>query len=204
MARETAGGGEGLSLFVHRNETDWIAWIPSGYYMSSSYGDNYIGWHINRGKETSPDFFCVVLFECVLYRPDLVTAVFGRSDRTTTRSLPPFDVSQLTSIAPPRIHIESTKLDADQRGVAVLNIRFSAERNSLPMKDYAIYVNNVPVTPRQDRHLTAGGVRGGGGGGGARGAAPPGGGRGRRAGGGGRGPGREPGGGRGGAARGAE
>ena len=152
-------GGEVLSLFVHRNETDWIAWIPSGYYMSSSYGDNYIGWHINRGKETSPDFYRAVQFERVLYRPDLVTAVFGRSDRTTTRSLPPFDVSQLTSIAPPRIHIESTKLDADQRGGAVLNIRFSAERNSLPMKDYAIYVNNVPVTPRQDRHLTAGEVR---------------------------------------------
>src|SRR3569833_1476937 len=134
-------GGEVLSLFVHRNETDWIAWIPSGYYMSSSYGDNYIGWHINRGKETSPDFYRAVQFERVLYRPDLVTAVFGRSDRSTTRALPPFDVSQLTSIAPPRIHIESTKLDADQRGGAVLNIRFSAERNSLPMKDYAIYVN---------------------------------------------------------------
>src|SRR3569832_2676533 len=96
-------GGEVLSLFVHCIETDWIAWIPRGYYMSSSYGDNYIGWHINRGKETSPEFYRDVQFARVLFRPDLVTAVFGRSGRATTRSLPPFAVSQLTSIAPPRI-----------------------------------------------------------------------------------------------------
>src|SRR3569623_646962 len=114
--------------------------------MSTSYGDNNIGWHINRGKEPTTDYNRADQFDRVLYPPEHVTAVFGRFDRTTTRSLPPFDVSQLSSIAPPRIHIESTKLDADQRGGAVLNIRFSAERNSLPMKDYAIYVNNVPVT----------------------------------------------------------
>ena len=38
-------GREVLAYFPHNNGRDWIAWVPDGYYMSSVYGDNYIGWH---------------------------------------------------------------------------------------------------------------------------------------------------------------
>lgn len=146
-----SGGAEMLALFPHRNEIDWIAWIPSGYYMSSLYGDNYIGWHLNRGKDGTPDFYRAVQFERVLYRPDLVVAALQDRSPPTTRASARFDVSQLPSILPPRIRIESAKLDGERADV--LQIKFSVEHNSLPMKDYAIYVNNVPVTPRNDRRL---------------------------------------------------
>lgn len=146
-------GTEVMALFPHRNQNEWIAWIPSGYYMSSPYGDNYIGWHINRGKENSPDFYKAVQFERVLYRPDLVVAAWKPKADSKLRALAQFDVSQLASIAPPRIRIQSAKIDDRPRGNAILNIKFSVDHNSLPMKGYAIYVNNVPVTPRNDRRL---------------------------------------------------
>src|SRR3569623_1904486 len=148
-------GAEELALFPHRNRSEWIAWIPRGYYMSSPYGDNYIGWHINRGKEQSPDFYRAVQFERVLYRPDLVLAAF-QSYGDKTRSLALFDVSQLASIAPPRIRFEAAQVEEQRRGYPVRNLKFKVERNSLPMKTFAIYVNNVPVTPRNQRRLGAG------------------------------------------------
>src|SRR3569623_2094291 len=150
-------GTEVMALFPHRNRSEWIAWIPRGYYMSSPYGDNYIGWHLNRGKEQSPDFYRAVQFERVLYRPDLVLAVFqGNGEKNTTRPLASFDVSQLASIAPPRIRIEAAQVEEQRRGYPVLNLNFKVERNRLPMNAFAIYVNNVPVTPRNQRRLGAG------------------------------------------------
>lgn len=153
-------GVEVLALFAHRNRTEWIAWIPSGYYMSSAYGDNYIGWHVNRGKETSPDFYLAVQFERILYRPDVVVASFGGAPATVTPPRATFDVARLTTIAPPRINIESMSLGPGARGPAALNIKFSVHDNGLSMQDYAVYVNNVPVTPRDDRRLKAGEARG--------------------------------------------
>lgn len=148
-------GGEILALFPHRNREDWIAWIPSGYYASSLYGDNYIGWHINRAKDATPDFYRAVQFERVLYRPDLVSAAFNNRGENKTRALAQFDITQLDSIAPPRIRVETVKVAEARRGQPILSLKFSVEQNSLPMKDYAIYVNNVPVTPRDERRLNA-------------------------------------------------
>lgn len=148
-------GGEVMALFPHRNRGDWIAWIPRGYYMSSPHGDNYIGWHLNRGKDASPDFYRAVQFERVLYRPDLVTAAFIGAGEIDAHASALFDVSRLASIAPPRIRIEASRLD-ERRGTATLSLKFSAGHSALPLQDYIVYVNNVPVTPRAQRRLGAG------------------------------------------------
>ena len=44
------------TLFSARNG-QWVAFTPAGYYASSSYGDAYIGWHINRGPAQTAGFF---------------------------------------------------------------------------------------------------------------------------------------------------
>src|SRR3569623_1469336 len=150
-------GTEVMALFPHRNRSEWIAWIPRGYYMSSPYGDNYIGWHLNHGKEHSPEYYRAVQFARELYRPDLVLAVIqGNGEKNTPRPLASFDVSQLASIAPPRMRIEAAQVEEQRGGYPVLNLKFKVERNSLPMKAFAIYVNNVPVTPRNQHRLSAG------------------------------------------------
>ena len=63
---------ETLALFVHGNCRDWVLWRPDGYYASSERGDNYVGWHLNRGKDAVPDYFRAVQFERLFYRPDLL------------------------------------------------------------------------------------------------------------------------------------
>jgi WD40 repeat protein len=156
-----ADGGEFLALFVHVNGDEWIAWTPEGYYASSNYGDNFVGWHVNRGKDAPADFYRAVQFERLLYRPDLVDETFrqrGRpSDAVRRRALARFDVSQLTTIAPPRVRIElvdGPRVDGDGQPHAGLRIR--ADRSALPMVEHAVFVNGIPVTPSRARDLDAG------------------------------------------------
>jgi len=59
-------GEETAAFFPHANGQDWIAWVPSGHYVSSLYGDRHVGWLLNRGKDAAPDFFRAVQFERVL------------------------------------------------------------------------------------------------------------------------------------------
>lgn len=150
-------GVEYLALFPHAAGEEWIAWTPQGYYVSSNYGDNFVGWHLNRGRERSADFFRAVQFERILYRPDVVLDHFRArgldAGVVARRASEAFDVRGLAAIAPPRIRISSIAPAPGDAGR--VRLRFGAERNSLPMQEVAVYVNNIPVTPAHERALAA-------------------------------------------------
>jgi WD40 repeat protein len=144
-------GGEFLALFPHAGAAEWIAWTPEGYYVSSGQGDQYVGWHLNRGKAAAADFYRAVQFERILYRPDLVDDAFRRrglpaEDAPRRRSLGRFDVSQLAAVAPPRVGIEVVarlSIDATPPAAAAAG----------PMLEHAVIVNGVPITPTRARDL---------------------------------------------------
>lgn len=143
-------GREMLAYFPHAAGREWIAWTPEGYYMSSTEGDNYVGWHLNRGRDRLPDFFRAVQFERVLYRPDRVRASFLADLQPHTRSLsgePRFEVAQLADILPPRLKLRAKPAT----GKAWLTI--SGEQTALAMHDYTVFVNGIPVTPGRERRL---------------------------------------------------
>jgi WD40 repeat protein len=152
-------GKEILVFFPHRNGKDWVAWTPDGYYMASPNGDDQIGWHINNGRDTAPDFYKARQFERILHRPDYVLAYFKHlGDAEKARAEVGgefFDVKKLRSIAPPRIEIAEpgnwSKVAGDS-----MKVRFRVDKRSLPMRDYAVFVNGIPVTPSGERRLGAG------------------------------------------------
>lgn len=147
-------GKEVLALFAHRNGRDWIAWIPSGYYMSSLSGDNYIGWHVNRGADHDPDFYRAVQFERLLYRPDIVQAHFRSRGRAATNASDAFDIARLDEIAPPRLHVAATAM-APKDGKRLTSIRIDAQSHSLPLQDWTLFVNGIPMTSAGERNLGA-------------------------------------------------
>ena len=155
-------GREVLAFFPHNNGRDWIAWVPDGYYMSSVYGDNYIGWHLNRGKDLTPDFYRAVQFDRILYRPDVVAASFRAALKPATRSLETipqgadFEMARLRDIAPPRLKLKHAGLRGSPDGRLHITLDLQGERNALPIRDYSVFVNNIPVTPAQERKLTGG------------------------------------------------
>ncbi|MCI0499816.1 MAG: caspase family protein [Planctomycetales bacterium] len=152
-------GRETLSYFTHRNGRDWIAWVPDGYYMSSMYGDNYVGWHLNRGKDLTPDFYRAVQFDRILYRPDVVTASFRNALGPVTRSLDAmpqnadFQIARLHEIAPPRLRLKPVSLPEGNEGRFRLTLDLKGEKNTLAIRDYSVFVNHIPVTPLRERRL---------------------------------------------------
>jgi hypothetical protein len=155
-------GREVLAYFPHNNGRDWIAWVPDGYYMSSVYGDNYVGWHLNRGKDLTPDFYRAVQFDRILYRPDVVAATFRAELRPATRSLEPpakdadFRIAQLRDIAPPRLRLKPLDIKQAADGRFRLTLELQGEKNALAISDYNVFVNHIPVTPARERRLSGG------------------------------------------------
>ena len=140
---------ETLALFVHGNLRDWVLWRPDGYYASSERGDNYVGWHLNRGKDSAPDYFRAVQFERLFYRPDLL--------RTTLESAPrddgtgaAVDRELLARIAPPRVRV--LHMDPGARGS--VRVAFDAERIGAAMKSATVYLNGVPLSTYAERTLS--------------------------------------------------
>jgi len=152
-------GKEVLAYFPHNNGKDWIAWIPEGYYSSSIYGDHFVGWHLNRGKDIAPDFFKAVQFDRFLYRPDIVKASFKNALNDSKRNQilkgmkADFMLSQLSKMAPPRLTIQNLELDLDTEPPR-LTLQIEGEKTGLAIQDYILFVNNIPVTPSANRVLS--------------------------------------------------
>lgn len=158
-------GREETAYFPHRNGQDWIAWVPDGYYLSSVNGDNYVGWHLNRGRDAAPDFYRAVQFDRILYRPDAVAAAFRSAGGPAPRGAAlkalgaDFEIGKLAGIAPPRLRLRPLELTsgADGRQRAVLELR--AEGGQLDIQDLTVFVNNIPVTPASERRIASGETR---------------------------------------------
>ena len=67
-------GQELLALFVHAKDRRYIAWTPQGYYAASPGGEDLIGWHVNRGFDTAPDFYPASTFASTYNKPAIVKA----------------------------------------------------------------------------------------------------------------------------------
>lgn len=149
-------GAEILAFFPHRNRSDWILWRPDGYYASSEYGDNFVGWHVNRGKDQAPDFFRAVQFERVFYRPDFLRNQIGApATRGIVQSISPaqpLSISRIRDIAPPRIRVTGMRV-RKVAGADRYEIAFEAQKNTLGMTDVTVYLNNLPITAYRDRTL---------------------------------------------------
>ena len=145
--------------FEKISEQQWIAWTPYGYYASSERGDNYVGWHFNQGKDKSAEFLKAVQFERLLYKPQAVAEYFSCITAQDTKFKCPSSTTsanykQLTDNKPPTI----SNLLVEAGGLSVnhtqASLKFSAEKTDLPIQDYTVFVNNIPITPAVERHLT--------------------------------------------------
>jgi hypothetical protein len=147
-------GKELLSVFIHKNTTDWVAWVPGGHYASSPFGDRHIGWHINRGLDLAPDFVYAVQLERVLYRPDMIRAALDTVDDKASKDMPSAAMTneQMVQMAPPRIKLRLLSMNAAK---STARLVVEGERAGPNMQDVAVYVNDLPVTPAKERVLRA-------------------------------------------------
>ena len=152
-------GREELAYFAHRNGIDWIAWVTQGYYMSSVSGDNFVGWHLNRGRDLTPDFHRAVQFDRILYRPDAVAAAFRTHSDAVPRSVAlkglgaDFEIRKLADIAPPRLQLLLLEVTTGTDGRSRAALEMRAQSAKLEIKDLTVFVNNIPITPTGERRV---------------------------------------------------
>ena len=78
-------GQELLALFVHAKDRRFIAWTPQGYYAASPGAEDLIGWHVNRGFDTAPDFYPASTFASTYNKPAIVQAALDNWNRQGRR-----------------------------------------------------------------------------------------------------------------------
>jgi hypothetical protein len=122
-----------------------------------------VGCYLNRGQDLAPDFYRAVQFDRILYRPDVVAESFrialgpGQPPASSSLANATFRIAQLREIAPPRLRLLLAALEGLADGRPRATLRLDGERNALAIKDYAVFVNGIPVTERE-RLLSGGDV----------------------------------------------
>jgi WD40 repeat protein len=148
-------GQEILTLFVHAKTREWVLWTPQGYYTSSLNGDQYVGWHLNRGWEQAADFVTAARLKQHLYRPDIVKRAFELADAAAAvreAGLSGFKLADLASHTPPEFRIvdPGDKIHADK---SPFPIRLELGATNDPVTGFDIKVNGRQVTPRGVRNI---------------------------------------------------
>jgi WD40 repeat protein len=77
-----SNGKELLAFFPHADRKRWVIWTPSGYYDCSAGAEEFLGWHLNHGRDMAPDFYPVSRFRSTYYRPDVIALMLETLDET--------------------------------------------------------------------------------------------------------------------------
>ncbi|SDA93195.1 caspase family protein [Mesorhizobium qingshengii] len=77
-----------VSMFFAGSQ--WIAWMPQGYYYSSDEGDKLIGWQVNQGRDHEGRFIRAGQLKKYLWSPEMVRrAIILRSARQAVKEMRP-------------------------------------------------------------------------------------------------------------------
>lgn len=101
-----------LNLFVARDGKHWVAWTPQGYYMANPGGEQFIGWHVNHGRDEAPDFHAAAQLRERFFRPDVVRRVIETLDPQQAYVLAeqarqPFSTTNASASAVPILPVSS-------------------------------------------------------------------------------------------------
>jgi WD40 repeat protein len=144
-------GKEILAFFPHFDRKRWILWTPSGYYDASPGGEDFIGWHVNNGREKAADFFPASRFRSTYYRPDVIDRVVKTLDEQEALRMANGEAGrkQATGVSlreklPPVVAIVSPADGAEVSTPSVI-IRYSA-RTQDPITAIRVLVDGRPVS----------------------------------------------------------
>jgi WD40 repeat protein len=162
-------GKELLALFPHNDGKRWVLWTAKGYFAASPGGAELVGWHLNRGKGQSADFFRAGRFRATYERPDVIERVLATRDEdealrlADSRRPKTKREDDLRKILPPVVGIVSPVTGVTVSGTRV-TVRYTVRSPSgEPVTGFMIMVNGreagnvrgVPVAePAQENCIT--------------------------------------------------
>ena len=159
-------GKEILAFFPHTDRKRWVLWTPSGYYDASPGAEDFIGWHVNNGKERAADFFPASRFRSTYYRPDVIDRVIATMDEAVALrqaneegGRKQVDAASVRDKLPPVVVIASPADGAQVSGTPV-KVHYSA-RSQAPLTGLKVLLDGRPVsiegigkTPKESGELS--------------------------------------------------
>ena len=143
-------GVELLAFFPHTDGQRWVLWTPQGYYQASVGGEDLIGWHLNRGLDTAPEFYGASRFREQFYRPDVIARVLTTLDSSEALRLADQARGQQTrprdvrTVLPPRVTILSPAPGTTTTSPQ-LTLFYKAESDIGPITATEVRVNGRPA-----------------------------------------------------------
>jgi WD40 repeat protein len=146
-----ADGKEILAFFPHTDRRRWVLWTPSGYYDASPGSEDFIGWHVNNGKEQAADFFPASRFRSTFYRPDVIDRLMKTLDEKEAVRLANEESGRKSTAEasvreklPPVVSIASP-LDGAQVSSTPVKVHY-AVRSREPLTKLKVLVDGRPVS----------------------------------------------------------
>ena len=143
-------GKELLAFFPHNDRKRWVLWTPLGYYDASPGGEDFIGWHVNNGRDRAADFFPASRFRSTYYRPDVIDRVLTTMDEAVALRQANEEAgrNQVAAVSvrgklPPVITI-LTPVDGTEVSTPSATIRYSA-RSQEAITGVKVLVDGRPV-----------------------------------------------------------
>ena len=143
-------GKELLAFFPHFDRRRWVLWTPSGYYDASPGGEDFIGWHVNNGRDQAADFFSISRFRSSYYRPDIIDRVLKTLDETTAvrlaneeRGAKPPAAGSVREKLPPVVSIVAPA-DRTEVSSPTITLRYTT-RSQEPITGLKLLVDGRPV-----------------------------------------------------------
>jgi len=149
---DIATGQQMATLFVTVGN-EWICWTPQGYYAASAGGEQYVGWHLDRGPEQTAEYFPAQNFREQFMRPEFVKLAvqLGNFEEAATAYLKatgqPISLSYQDPVAdftPPKVSwlIPSTLFAETTERTVRVRAKVTSET---PITEVKLLVNGRPM-----------------------------------------------------------
>ncbi|MBF0473222.1 MAG: caspase family protein, partial [Nitrospirae bacterium] len=146
-----------IGIFITADQ-EWAAWTNEGFYNASPKGDQYVGWHVNKGIENAAEYYTAKQFRRFLYRPDIIqkTIELGGSKRALDEivkgepSIKEITIAGLIKRAPVDVKISDLNFTNDEK--AEVSIRLGKNSTTTPER-LTLYVNGAQQLTDAERLL---------------------------------------------------
>jgi hypothetical protein len=146
-----------LSAVLVDGGTRWVIWTASGYYTSSLTGDGLFGWVLNtpaanQSALLGAHFYSANQFERMLYAPGEVTRSLRTMGEPGAAGISAGSASIIRDALPPDVEISIAETG---RSNVRAQITARASSSALPIEDWSVFANGIPVVRGRDRQLSA-------------------------------------------------
>lgn len=139
-----------INIFVSKDD-EWVVWSSKGYYTSSIGGDQFVGYHVNRGFNQAADYFSSNRFFRTYYQPDLMENIFQlkSEDKALAYTRNKIRLNEITveDILPPKIELNTPEEIVTYNNQ--VNIDFDViAQSDFNITDIKIYLNGREIKER--------------------------------------------------------